>query len=885
MTATILQHIEDRIAKSPQAPCFIDASAEYAQVNYVEVRRSAARLGMALEAADIRRGSVVASDMGNCPAFLYLLLAAAYAGFTVVMLNARLTAQEKAERLRSAEVALQVSGMRVLREADVLGLIQNAHAEPSQLAHWAQRGRGAFDGHARAVVMFTSGTSGRPKAAELSWANLQGAAASSNMRLNAPGEGAWQLTLPMYHVGGLEIFVRSLLNDTPFIMYRHFDATQTLCDAAVYGCTHVSVVDKMLQDMLASPRAEEVLPLYECILLGGAAPNSVTLEQAAAHGARVYTSYGMTETCSHVASRLYQQGDGLALDIMAPYQVVILSADENGYGQLGVRGPGVFKGYLNAHAAFTSDGFFITGDRARLVDGRVEVAERTGDMFVSGGENVYPEEIRKKMLQVPGVTDAFVFGVEDADWGRRPVAFAEAREMAYEPGFNAQDMADSVRISLQSRLARIYMPKHIIVLPEFPRTGIGKVNRMALRMRYNERLEAVKIDIWRVKQPLVGGGQRTARTKLRERESLIVRITDWAGRTGLGEDVAFSTDWYLPETIDDDLPVLEKAIIPVVLKYTFLHPVEVSRVLSRVPAAQKHPLAAAAVESAFWDLHGKVMGLSVRQLIGARDSVTEEGAALGVPAGCAPGGAVVGIAGERETVDAVRDALAAGYRRVKIKVKPGHIRPIIAVREEFPDLTLLADANQSFTEDDMKELKCLDALNLACIEEPLDPKHAPHVGPKGLFERLARLQRTLRTPIALDESWTNASQLDDILKEHRDLRCVVMKIGKFGGVQPALDFYKRARGMGVTVWMGGMYDTGISKRLHAAFAMLPGMNIPGDISDTSRYFEHDITEPPFVLEKGSLVVNPVGGEAGLGCGLNMEELHRVELWRRTYPNA
>ena len=151
------------------------------------------------------------------------------------------------------------------------------------------------------------------------------------------------------------------------------------------------------------------------------------------------------------------------------------------------------------------------------------------------------------------------------------------------------------------------------------------------------------------------------------------------------------------------------------------------------------------------------------------------------------------------------------------------------------------------------------------------------MGPQNLFERLSRLQRELSTPLALDESWTTGAELRQILEANPDLRCVVMKLGKFGGLQPALDFYKWARGRGIVLWVGGMYDTGVSKRLHAAFSTLPGINLPGDINDSGRYFTTDICDPPFVLGGGQLEINPMGHEAGLGCDLDEEAIAKVSV--------
>ncbi|MEG0683372.1 MAG: AMP-binding protein, partial [Raoultibacter sp.] len=297
------------------------------------------------------------------------------------------------------------------------------------LAHHAQRLAAQFSPQQRALILFTSGTSGKPKAVALSWENLIGSARASNAVLDLGSPVLWQLALPLYHVGGFQVVVRSLCGATPFVLYRHFDAAQILHEALQVEATHLSVVDKMLQDLLEAAAQDEeartALAAYRCVLLGGAAPNPHTLERAAVAGARVYASYGMTETSSQIASRLVTRDFAGQLDLLPGYEATIIGPDAEGVGQLAVKGPGVFSGYVNARAAFTADGFFLTGDLARLRKGRLRVAERTQDMFVSGGENVYPAEIQAKLMQVEGVADAYAFGVPDAAWGRRPVAFVE----------------------------------------------------------------------------------------------------------------------------------------------------------------------------------------------------------------------------------------------------------------------------------------------------------------------------------------------------------------------------------------------------------------------------------------------------------------------------
>lgn len=952
----LIVEFERQARQSPQKQCFafVEADGSVQELSYLEVRLRAAALASLLQEKGVNRGDYVSVDMNNCPEFVIAIVAAAYGGFSLIALNHRLTEQEKTERLADLRLIREVRVVTHLTEKKIIKMLEgvelfsqdtrlrkrrffkkssqrntNLATDPSLIAetliHFSERGAALFDKAASALVLFTSGTSGRPKAVELSWGNLIGAAQASNACLNTYAEGLWQAALPLFHVGGFEIVVRSLLNASPFLLYRKFEAERILKDAAHYGVSHISVVDKMLQAMLAAESVDQ-LKFYSCILLGGAAMNPLTLAQSLAQGASVYASYGMTETSSQVASKLVDGAYDGSLDILPGYEAQIVTPDEHGVGQLAVRGSGVFKAYLNARAAFTVDGFFLTGDTASIFEGKLKVQERMTDMFVSGGENIYPAEIQDKLLRIPGVSDAYVFGVEDQTWGRRPAAFVErgafeARPVSKEgnsrlaasdqqeattgsSSCSNQDYSKEVSKSLERRLSKLYRPRHICVLDEFPRTSIGKIDKETLRQWYDERLEVKAVRLYRVKQKLTKPFI-TAKTTMWSRESIIVEVEDGAGRTGIGEGVAFSSDWYLPETLDQDLKILEEFLIPLVLNQVYLHPSEVADCFDACAEAAEYPLAKGALEPALWDLYGKVVGKPLWELIGgqktdeadevvrsaissdekaavSRNSSSDRETVVAPATTAVPGGLVLGIMSVQKTLDSVADAVLSGCVRVKFKIKPGDdIERIKAVRAAFPDLIIMLDANQTYTERDLDVLKELDTLDITCIEEPLDPKRPPSVGPQDIFSRLVRLQKHLSMLVCLDESMVT---YDDALRALRkpELRCYSLKIAKWGGVQRALEFYRLAQERGLQLWMGGMFDTAISKRLHAAFETLSGIIIPGDLASTERYFTTEITKPPFLVEKGEVVLNQLGYETGLGCVLDYTILEKVLVEKRDF---
>ena len=941
---------ENMVRLNPQHTCFsyVDKDGNIEALSYRETRMIAAGLASLLRRRGVALGDAVAVDLPNQPACVFLLLAAAYGGFTLVTLNNRLTDAEKQARLLDLQRSRAFNVAYTVDESNVANLIRTVandatgtaeaagpgHAQRTSfyartniataearstralgragrsrgaaarrredearqdalesVIHFAERGAHVFDRGATAVVMFTSGTTGRSKAVPLTWENLCGSAAVSNASLNRHGEGLWQIALPLYHVGGLQMVVRSLLNANPFILYQRFDAERVLADAARRGATHISVVDKMLQDMLASSHAPGV-GRYECILLGGGPLNAQTLGRALAMRARVYASYGMTETASQIANALVTPGFTGGMSLLEGYEARIVDAGPDGFGRLAVRGPGLFGGYLNARAAYTADGFFLTGDTAAIApDGKLYVKERTDDMFISGGENVYPAEIREKLLRVPGVADAYIFGAPDDTWGRRPVGFIErggaAAPAAGGPAGIAAGVAGQRARTLSDRrfaqevaqvaapqLSRMYQPKHLFALPRFPRTGIGKVDRAALRRLYEQRIEIKRVSLYRIRLPF-RKPFATAKGTLSFRESLLVEVVDHAGRTGLGECVSFPTDWYLPEVLDQDIRILREQLIPLVLNTVLLHPSEADGLFAACPGANELPMGRGALEPALWDLYGKIVEQPLWQLIGGQ-------APEGTDAVAVPAGAAIPVGPVAETVAAAQRCVDAGYTRVKLKVTPGTAYfSAQAVRKAFPNLVISLDANQSFTEHDIEELRNLDELDIAWIEEPLDPRRPVASGPHDLFARLAQLQRRIKTPVCLDESIVSARDLARVLK-HPELKCFALKIGKFGGIEPALQFVHMAQARGMRVWMGGMYDTGVSRRMHAAFETLSGVSDAGDIGATSRYFDTDVTNPPYTVERGQVTLTRRGHEFGLGCELDRAALSHVLIDQESF---
>ena len=336
---------------------------------------------------------------------------------------------------------------------------------------------------------------------------------------------------------------------------------------------------------------------------------------------------------------------------------------------------------------------------------------------------------------------------------------------------------------------------------------------------------------------------RTARTTLTEREVLIVRLVADDGALGFGEVSSFTTDWYLPETLDED-EALMPALLEAVRNRDFDEPREADAVLRDVEGAHNLPAARAGVECAAWDIAARQAGVSLAHY-------------LGFPHDKAAGGVVLPLADTDERLAQVNAAVGEGYGRVKMKIaRNSDIEALRAVRGTFPDIDLIADANGALSEQEFLDIAHeIDALGLACIEEPI--ARATSESLSDFYERIRTIQAQLTTPICLDESWTNEQELRTAL-DIGATNCYALKICKLGGISATLDILDEAHQRGIAVWMGGMFDTGISKAVHAALSLHPANIVAGDISDTSRYFTRDICTPAFTLDDGYLDLSRLG---------------------------
>jgi O-succinylbenzoic acid--CoA ligase len=307
-------------------------------------------------------------------------------------------------------------------------------------------------------IVFTSGTTGAPKGVRITWGNLEASAAASARHLGHTQADRWLGVLPVSHVGGLGILIRSLRQQSTVILEPSFDAYRaaSLLDG---NATLASLVTATLRQILDTGR--RFAGVRAVLVGGGPVPGSIVTEARAA-GLPALATYGMTETASQVATASPADPDPEWLEPLAGLEVSIVDG-----GRIAVSGPMVSPGYLDDPDRV---GPFVASDRGEVVAGRIRVLGRSGEVFVSGGENVDPFEVEEILRSIPGVREAVVTGLPDEMWGSVVAAAIEVG-----PGTTLDEVAEVAR----SRLAPFQLPRRWVVGDRLPRLAIGKVDRQA----------------------------------------------------------------------------------------------------------------------------------------------------------------------------------------------------------------------------------------------------------------------------------------------------------------------------------------------------------------------------------------------------------------------
>jgi O-succinylbenzoate synthase len=360
-------------------------------------------------------------------------------------------------------------------------------------------------------------------------------------------------------------------------------------------------------------------------------------------------------------------------------------------------------------------------------------------------------------------------------------------------------------------------------------------------------LKIQKLTLREIRMPLVTPFE-TSFGRVTNRRMLLVEAES-EGVAGWGESVAGEGPFYAPETVETAWHILRDFIWPLLKGRDFGSASEVWSVLE---AIRGHNMAKGAVEAALWDVEAKQQGIPLWKLLGGVRQEISCGVSIGIKPTL------------EELVATVERELAAGYQRIKIKIKPGNdVTPVERLRERFPNIRLMVDANSAYRMEDWPVLKRLEAYYLMMIEQPL--------GWDDIFSHV-ELQRKLDTPICLDECIHTEEHARAAI-ELGACRIINIKLGRVGGYTPARRIHDLCRAKQVPVWCGGMLESGIGRAHNIALSTLENFSLPGDVTASRRYWVEDVIDPEVVVTPHGTIRVPDG--PGIGYTPRIDRIEAI----------
>ena len=353
-------------------------------------------------------------------------------------------------------------------------------------------------------------------------------------------------------------------------------------------------------------------------------------------------------------------------------------------------------------------------------------------------------------------------------------------------------------------------------------------------------MKIARITLREIRMPLVHFFE-TSFGRTTERRILLVEV-EGEGAVGWGEVTAGERPFYNEEWTDAAWLILRDFVAQRVMEKPLASAAEAAGLSNHI---RGHQMACGGLEVALWDLEARLAGVPLWKHIGGSRTEIACGVSIGIQDSV------------ERLLDLIERETAAGYQRIKIKIKPGwDVDVVRRVRERFPDIQLMADANSAYTLDDSRHLKQLDAFDLMMIEQPLaHDEIIDHVD----------LQASLTTPICLDECIRNAHHARQAI-EMGAARIINIKLGRVGGFAEALRVHNVCSEHGVPVWCGGMLESGIGRAHNIALSTLEGFSLPGDVSASKRYWKRDVVDPPVeVTERGTIEAPDAHG-----CGYEVD---------------
>jgi o-succinylbenzoate synthase len=358
-----------------------------------------------------------------------------------------------------------------------------------------------------------------------------------------------------------------------------------------------------------------------------------------------------------------------------------------------------------------------------------------------------------------------------------------------------------------------------------------------------------KIDLFLCRLPLVHFFE-TSFGRSYDRTFVLIRVTG-EGYEGWGESVAEANPYYSSETTDTVWHIITGFIAPLVIGRSFDHPKEIYPALKRI---RGHNMAKAGVEMAAWDLYARMRGVPLSSVLGGTRQRIASGVSIGIQ------DSLDGL------IEKVERELAAGYQRIKIKIKPGwDIDAVERVRKKFGNIPLQVDANAAYTLSDTDLLARLDPYDLLLIEQPLDYDDVMDH---------AALQLRIKTPVCLDESIHTVRIARDGI-EAKACRIINIKPGRVGGHQASIELHDLCEAHGIPVWHGGMLESGIGRAHNIHLASLRNFTLPGDIAASKRYYQPDLIDPAIDISADGTIEVPTA--PGIGVNIVRERVDKATV--------
>ncbi|MCU0497946.1 MAG: o-succinylbenzoate--CoA ligase [Anaerolineae bacterium] len=455
---------------------------------YAELNAQVDTLCQALSEYGVKQDQLIGVLMPNCPEYVLLIHALIRVGAVIVPLNTRLTAHELRYQVEKADCSCVIYRVETAETAQ--HLTQPLIAIESLIDHTtASFMPQMIDFDRLHAIVFTSGTTGNPKGAMLTYGNHFYSATASAFRLGTLPEDRWALCLPLYHVGGLNIVLRCCLYGTAVVLYQGFDPQTILADLTQHQITLISLVPTMLTRLLDANGDQMLMHSLRLILLGGAAASIELVARCQSLGLPISTTYGLTEadsqvatqTPSHTVDKPGSVGKGM------PWTTITVIGEEHTplpkgeIGEIVVSGHTVMAGYYRdpeATAKTLRHGKLYTGDLGYFdQDGDLWLVQRRSDLIVTGGENVYPVEVEQRLKQHSAVRDACVVGVADPQWGQQ-VGAAIILHKSVTP--------EELMSFCRETLAGYKIPRVFKFVDAFPLTGSGKIERKAVQTLFKD---------------------------------------------------------------------------------------------------------------------------------------------------------------------------------------------------------------------------------------------------------------------------------------------------------------------------------------------------------------------------------------------------------------